>query len=665
MLQKESAKKRIFELRELIRYHEKKYYVENNPEISDYEFDQLLKELERLESLYPELSTPDSPTQRVGGEPAEGFPTVRHEIPMLSLDNTYTYEELKEFHNRVKKGLPGQEINYVTELKIDGLSISITYENGKLLRGVTRGDGEKGEDVTLNVRTIRSIPLYIKEKGKVEVRGEVYLPIKSFEKLNQEREKKEELLFANPRNAAAGSMRTLDPREVAGRGLDSFIYYIFKDGKELRNSHWENILMLRELGFKTNPHARFCKDIEDVIAFCEEWAEKKDKIDYDIDGVVVKVNSISQQKALGATSKFPRWAISYKYPPKQATTRIRDIVVQVGRTGALTPVALFDPVELSGSTISRATLHNEDEIKRKDIRIGDTVLIEKAGEVIPHVVTVIKEKRKGDEKIFHMPKKCPVCSGETFRPEGEAVSRCLNVSCPAKIKESILHFASRDAMNIEGLGEALVDQLINKGLVKKLSDIYRLKYEDLVELERMGPKSSQNLLDEVEKSKKNDLARLLFALGIRYVGEHIAEVLANNFEDIEELIKADEEGLLNIREIGEKVATSIVLFFSQKENLELIKKLKSFGINMRSVEKIQIKDTLKGKSFIITGALSKYTREEAKNLIERYGGKVVSSISSKTDFLIVGKEPGSKFEKAKELGIKMLYEEEFLKLIEE
>lgn len=665
-MKREEAEKRIKELREEIRYHERKYYVENTPVISDYQFDMLMKELEHLESLFPDLITPDSPTQRVGGEPAEGFPTVFHDKPMLSLDNTYSYEEIREFEKRIKRIIPEEKIDYVAELKIDGLSMSIVYENGILVRGVTRGDGIKGEDVTHNVRTIRSIPLKIEETRKVEVRGEIYLPFASFKKINEERMEKGEPLFANPRNAAAGSMRTLDPKEVAGRGLDSFIYYIFIDGNEPFETHWENLSLLKKLGFKTNPNSRYCRDIEEVIEFCEEWNEKKEKLDYEIDGVVIKVNSVRLQKLLGATSKFPRWAIAYKYPPKQAVTKLKEIIVQVGRTGALTPVAVFDPVELSGSTVSRATLHNEEEVQRKDIRIGDYIIVEKAGEVIPYVVGPVKERRTGEEKIFVMPKNCPVCGSEVYKPEGEVISRCLNASCPAKVKESILHFASRKAMNIEGLGDALVDQLVEKNLVRSISDLYHLKYEDLVKLERMGPKSSKNLLEQIEKSKENDLSKLIYALGIRYVGEHIAEILAENFDSIDELARAKREELLRIREIGEKVAESIEMFFKQKENLELIERLKSAGVNVKSKrEKKVVKDILKGKTFVITGTLSKYRREEAEKLIISLGGKVSSSVSSKTDYLIVGSDPGSKLEKAKALGIKTISEEEFLKMIEE
>ncbi|MGQ9617768.1 MAG: NAD-dependent DNA ligase LigA [Candidatus Aminicenantia bacterium] len=663
---REEAEKRIKELREEIRYHEIKYYVENAPVISDYQFDQLLKELEKLESQYPDLITPDSPTQRVGGEPAEGFTTVFHDKPMLSLDNTYSYEEIKQFEKRIKRIIPEEKIDYVAELKIDGLSMSIVYENGTLSRGVTRGDGIKGEDVTHNVRTIRSIPLRIEEKRKVEIRGEIYLPFSSFRKINEERLEKGEPLFANPRNAAAGSMRTLDPREVAGRGLDSFIYYIFVDGNEPLETHWENLVLLRKLGFRTNLNARYCKNIEEVIEFCEEWKEKKEKLEYEIDGVVIKVNSIRLQKLLGTTSKFPRWAIAFKYPPKQAVTKLKEIVVQVGRTGAFTPVAVFDPVELSGTTVTRATLHNEEEIQRKDIRIGDYIIVEKAGEVIPYVVGPVKERRSGEEKIFVMPKYCPECGSEVYKPEGEVISRCLNSSCPAKIKESILHFASRKAMNIEGLGEALVEQLVEKKLIKSISDLYNLRYEELVNLERMGPKSSKNLLEQIEKSKKNDLSKLIFALGIRYVGEHIAEILSENFESIDAFAKAKKEDLIKIKEIGEKVAESIEMFFKQKENLDLIERLKSAGVNVKSKkEKKVVKNILEGKTFVITGTLSRYTREQAEKLIESLGGNISSSVSSKTNYLIVGSEPGSKLEKARALGVKTISEEEFLKIIEE
>jgi DNA ligase (NAD+) len=661
-LSRDQAAKRILKLREEIKYHEKKYYVDNDPQISDYEFDLLVKELKDLERLYPDLVTPESPTQRVGEKPVEGFPAVTHKLPMLSLDNCYTVEELREFEERTKKLLPEEKIEYVAELKIDGLGISILYRGGKYAQAVTRGDGVRGDDVTSNVKTIRSLPLLVNDSREIEVRGEVYLPYESFQKINKEQERQGKQLFANPRNAASGSIRLLDPREVASRKLDAFLYYIFVEGRELP-TQWDSLKKLRELGFKTNPHSRRCSTLEDVIALWEEWREKRDHLDYDVDGIVVKVNSAEKRRALGTTAKSPRWAISFKFPARQATTRIKEIRVQVGRTGALTPVAILEPVRLSGTTITRSTLHNEDEIKRKDIRIGDYVLIERSGDVIPKVVSVMKERRTGKEKKFIFPVHCPVCGSSTFRPEGEVIARCTNPSCPAKLRASLLHFASRRAMNIEGLGDALVDQLLEKKLVRTIPDIYSLRYDDLAGLERMGPKSSQNLLDEIKISKQRDLAALIFALGIRHVGERLAQTLAQHFKTLDALAKASSEELPQVEDVGPTVAESIVFFFRQPENIELLKKLKEAGLNFRSREEQRAERPLEGKTFVLTGTLSSFSREEAKEIIESLGGKVASSVSTKTDYLVIGESPGSKVDKARELGIATLSEEGFLKLV--
>lgn len=658
---KEEAAKRIEELRQQIRYHEKKYYVDNDPQISDYEFDCLVKELEQLESLYPDLITPDSPTQRVGEQPVEGFPSVVHSIPMLSLDNCYNQEEFLEFVQRIEKLLPGEKIEFVTELKIDGLGIAIIYRGGHFAQAITRGDGFRGDDVSANVKTIRSLPLSIPLQAEVEVRGEIYLPFSSFEKINQEREAKGESLFANPRNAAAGTIRLLDPREVAQRNLDVFLYYIFVNGQS-QESQWQNLQLLKELGFKINPHVRLCGSVKEVIDYYEYWKDRRDDLDYDVDGIVVKVNSTRQQQALGSTAKFPRWAIAYKFPARQATTKIIDIKVQVGRTGALTPVAILEPVQLSGTTISRSTLHNEEEIRRKDIRIGDYVLIERSGDVIPKVVSVMKERRTGQEKPFSFPTRCPVCGSPVFKPEGEVISRCINPSCPARLRESLLHYASRRAMNIEGLGEALVDQLLAQKLVQSIPDLYHLKKEDLVKLERMGPKSAQNLLDQIEASKHQDLARLLYALGIRYVGERTAQTLAEHFQSLEALSKASLEELLALPDIGPKVAESIVFFFQQKENQELIRRLKEAGV--RGEAKVTTEPTAQpfvGLTFVLTGELEHYTRDEAREIIERLGGRVTSSVSRKTSVVIMGRNPGSKLQKAKDYNITIWDEEEFLR----
>jgi len=661
-LSRDQAAKRILKLREEIKYHEKKYYVDNDPQISDHEFDLLVKELKALERIYPDLVTPESPTQRVGEKPVEGFPTATHALPMLSLDNCFTVEELREFEERIKRLLPGEKIEYVAELKIDGLSISILYKGGKYAQGVTRGDGVRGDDVTSNVKTIRSLPLHISDSRDIQVRGEVYLPFESFQRINAEQEKSGRPLFANPRNAASGSIRLLDPREVAARKLDAFLYYMFVEGKELP-TQWEGLKKLKNLGFKINPQSRLCSGLEEVIGFWEEWRDQRDRLDYDVDGIVIKVNSAEQRTALGTTAKSPRWAISFKFPARQATTRIKDIRVQVGRTGALTPVADLEPVRLSGTTITRSTLHNEDEIKRKDIRVGDYVLIERSGDVIPKVVAVMKERRTGKERKFVFPTRCPVCGASTFRPEGEAIARCANVSCPAKLRESLLHFASRRAMNIEGLGEALVDQLLETKLVRAISDLYSLRYDDLVGLERMGSKSSQNLLDEIKNSKQRDLQALLFALGIRHVGERLAQTLAQNFRTLDILAKASVEDLTRVEDVGPTVAESIAFFFLQPENIELLQKLKQAGLNFRSREERRGDRPLAGKSFVLTGTLSKFPREEAAEIIESLGGKVASSVSSKTNYLVVGEAPGSKLDKARQLGIRILNEEGFLKLI--
>jgi DNA ligase (NAD+) len=658
------AARRIQKLREEISGHEKKYYVDNNPQISDAEFDRLVRELQDLELRFPELVTPESPTQRIGEKPAEGFPTVTHNLPMLSLDNCFNVEELRDFEERIQKLLPGERIEYVAELKIDGLSISVLYRNGKFAQAVTRGDGLRGDDVSSNVKTIRSLPLAIGDRRDIEVRGEVYLPFESFRKINREQEDQGRPAFANPRNAAAGSIRLLDPKEVGRRRLDAFVYYLYVDGREWP-TQWEGLGKLRELGFKANPNSRYCRTLQGVIDFWEEWREKREELDYDVDGIVIKVNSAEQRAALGTTAKSPRWAISFKFPARQATTRIKEIRVQVGRTGALTPVAVLEPVKLSGTTITRSTLHNEDEIERKDIRVGDWVLIERSGDVIPRVVAAMKERRTGREKRFVFPKRCPICGSTAFRPEGEVISRCTNPSCPAKLRESLLHFSWRRAMNIEGLGEALVDQLIEKRLVRSIPDIYSLRYDDLVGLERMGPKSSQNLLAEIGNSKKRDLAAFIFALGIRHVGERLARTLAEYFGTLEALAAASTEVLIQVEDVGPTVAESIVFFFSQPENIALLRRLKEAGLDFKSEAKKDGPKPLADKTFVLTGTLTKWGRVEAKERIERRGGKVTSSVSSKTDYLVVGESPGSKLSNARELGITILDEEEFLKLIGE
>jgi DNA ligase (NAD+) len=655
------ARARAERLRREILGHEKKYYVDNDPQISDPEFDKLVRELKDLEARFPDLVTPESPTQRVGEKPSEGFATVTHRTPMLSIDNVYNEEELREFEDRVRKLLPGQTVEYVAELKIDGLGISVIYRGGKFAQAVTRGDGVRGDDVTGNVKTLKSLPLVIEARQEVEARGEVYLPFESFRAINRDREEKGEALFANPRNAAAGSLRLLDPREVASRNLSVFLYYLFIDGRE-EPTQWGALQKLKRLGFKTNPHSRLCRTIDEILAFFKEWAEKRDRLDYDADGIVIKVNAAAQRETLGFTAKSPRWAVSFKFPARQATTRVKDIVIQVGRTGALTPVAVLEPVKLSGTTISRSTLHNEEELRRKDVRVGDHVLIERSGDVIPQVVSVMKDRRTGREKPFAWPSKCPVCKSAVFKPEGEVISRCVNPSCPAKVRESILHFAGRRAMDIDGLGEALVDQLLGAKLVRSIPDLYGLTRDSLVELERMGPKSSDNLLDEIGKSKARALDRVIFALGIRHVGERMAQVLAAHFKSLDALARAGEEELIKVEDVGPKVAESIRFFFAQPENRELIRRLKDAGLSMRTREQGAARRPLEGQTFVITGTLSGFTREEAQKRLENLGAKVASSVSKNTTSLIAGESPGSKLDKAKELGVKIVGEEEFRKL---
>ena len=657
-----SDRDRAEELRRRILYHEKKYYVDNDPQISDAEFDRLVLELADLEARCPDLVTPESPTQRVGEKPLEGFPSVVHRTPMLSIDNGYDEDEIREFEGRVRKLLPGRAIAYTAELKIDGLGISIVYRDGKFARAVTRGDGLRGDDVSANVKTIRAVPLVVDAPGEVEVRGEIYMPFASFRKLNEEREERGEPLFANPRNAAAGSIRLLDPKEVAGRNLNVFLYYLTVEGKE-EDGQWRSLRRLKEMGFPTNPHSRFCPALDDVLAYYKEWVEKRDGLDYDADGIVVKVDAAADRRELGTTAKAPRWAISYKFPARQATTRVNDIVIQVGRTGALTPVAVLEPVRLSGTVISRSTLHNEDELRRKDVRIGDMVLIERSGDVIPSVVAVMKERRKGRLRRLVWPKKCPSCGSEVFRPEGEVISRCVNASCPARLRESILHYAARRAMDIDGLGEAVVDQLLAAKLVRTIPDLYGLRYDDLVGLERLGPKSSRNLLDEVEASKTRDLARLVFALGIRHVGEKLAQTLAGRFRTLDALEAAKAEDLVKVEDVGPKVAESVLFFFAQPEARDLVGRLRQAGVNTAARADEGGEKPLAGQVFVITGTLSGLARDEARELLEKLGAEVGSSVTRKTTALVVGESPGSKLDKARELGVRTLGEAEFLELV--
>jgi DNA ligase (NAD+) len=658
-LNKNEAKKQIKKLHDEINHHNYKYYVENNPVISDYEYDMLLKKLEVLEAEFPELITSDSPTQRIGGEPLKGFKTVEHKIAMLSLDNTYSYDELREFDERVKKNVA--DVEYICEPKIDGVSIALIYENGVLVRGATRGDGIQGDDVTANLRTIHSIPLRLQgpELQNAEVRGEVYFPITTFKKFKKQQEKKGEQVFANPRNAAAGSLRQLDPRIVAARPLDTFIYYISHSDKDFQ-THEKALEILRTTGFRVNLLIKKVKNIEEAIKFCAELETKRESLDYEIDGVVLKVNSFSQQTELGSTIKHPRWAIAFKFTAKQATTRLNDIVIQVGRTGTLTPVAILDPVQVGGVMVSRATLHNFDELKRKDIRIGDMVLVERSGDVIPQVVKSIIEKRKGEEKVRAIPKKCPVCGSDVIRTLEEVAVRCPNKQCPARLKWRIEYFASRDAMDIDHLGGQTIDKLIEKGLVDTIADLYRLTKEDLLTLEGFKDKSVENLLESIEKSKHQGLARLIYGLGIRHVGKFAAQLLASQYHSLDELAKKTAEELTQIHGLGEKTAEAIATFFATEENIELINKLKDIGIRTKETKK---EGKLQGKKFVFTGGLQSISRPDASDLVIKNGGVVASAVGKDIDYVVVGTDPGSKYEKAKKLGLTIIDENEFKKLV--
>jgi DNA ligase (NAD+) len=657
-----SISKKIDDLRDELRRHEHLYYVLDAPEISDAEYDAMMRELKTLEDAHPDLVTEDSPTRRVGGKPREGFVKVAHSSPMLSLDNALNDAELRDFDRRVRSLLPSEAFTYVAELKLDGLSMAVHYRDGKLAQAVTRGDGVIGEEVTENARTIRSIPLRVKSKREnLEVRGEVVLTRRAFEKLNAERDAAGLARFANPRNAAAGSIRILDPSITASRQLDYFTYFLLTDGAPAFPVHWDSLNTLEHMGFKVNPKRKLCNDVEELIAFCAEWAEKRDSLPYEIDGVVAKVNSIEQQNRLGWTAKAPRWAIAYKFVARQEQTVVENIGVQVGRTGTLTPVAHLRPVTVGGVTVSRATLHNEDEIERLGLRIGDTVLVERSGDVIPKVVRVVKEGEH--RRTFKMPDKCPVCGREVVRVEGEAASRCINTNCPARLKESVLHFAARGVMDIDGMGEALVDQLVDHGLVKNVTDIYGLKLEQLIELERMGKKSAEKLLANIDASRRAKLPRILNGLGIPFVGERTAQFLAEEFGDLDKIAAATEEELQNAEEVGPKVSQSIRRFFAEERNRDLIERLRQVGFSFTHVVKKKMVGPLQGKTFVLTGTLPKLTREEAKARIESAGGKITGSVSKKTDYVVAGEEAGSKLDRARALGVKVIDEAELLGMI--
>jgi DNA ligase (NAD+) len=658
----------IESLREEIRRHEHLYYVLDAPEISDAEFDRLMQQLKKLEAAHPDLITSDSPTQRVGGKPREGFVKVEHSRPMLSLDNAYNEQELRDWERRVRELAGTDRIEYVCEFKLDGMSLALTYRGGKLHTGVTRGDGSVGEDVTSNVRTMRSVPLVIsaaalKKAGlpnDFEVRGEVIMPLGTFERMNEERERQNLSKFANPRNAAAGTIRVLEPNIVAQRRLDFYAYFLLVGGRYYPEKHSEALEALRTAGFKVNPNHVVAHNVDELLTFIAKGEQMRDTLPYEIDGIVIKVNSMRLQERLGFTGKAPRWAIAYKYAARSGVTQVEDIKVQVGRTGKLTPVAWLKPVPIGGTTVSRATLHNEDEIERLGVKIGDWVMVERGGDVIPKVVKVMEDKPRGHRK-FKFPERCPVCQGHVVRAEGEADHRCVNANCPAKLRESTLYFAARSVMNIEGMGESLVNQLADRGLVKDVADIYELTKEKLLTLERIGDKSAQNLLDEIEQSKKQPLERVIYGLGIRFVGERTAEFLAEHFGSMDALMNASEEELKEVNEVGPRVAESIRQFFDEPRNRALVERLRKYLIF--TGKKKERGTALAGKTFVLTGTLPNRSRDEAKRMIEDAGGKVVGSVSKKTDYVVAGADPGSKLDKAKELGVKVIDEEGMLGLV--
>jgi DNA ligase (NAD+) len=660
-----SVREGISELRRKIRHHEYLYYVLDNPKISDAAFDRLVQELKRLEDAHPELITPDSPTQRVGGLPRKGFEALPHRPPMLSLDNAFSYEQLDDFDRRVRQLIGRDSVDYVAEHKYDGLSISLAYENGVLVRGLTRGDGSTGENVTANVKAIRSIPLSVdlaecKRVGlspDFEVRGEIMMSRKAFLELNRQQEEQGGKRFANPRNAAAGAVRVLDPSITASRRLDFFAYFLMAGGRFAFPRHSQSLEAASRLRFKASEDWKCCRSIEEVKKYCDAWESRREKLPYEIDGIVVKVNETSLQQELGFTAKAPRWAIAYKYPARQETTVVKEVFFNVGRTGALTPVAMLEPVAVGGVMVSRSTLHNMDEVERLGVAAGDTVLIERAGDVIPHVLKVVE--RGKTRRPVQVPERCPECGTRIHRSPDEVAYRCVNVACPARRKESLIHFASRHAMNIDGLGEKIVDQLVDRGLVKDFADLYHLKLEDVAGLERRAEKSAQNLLDEIQVSKKSSLARLIYALGIRFVGERTGQLLAEHFGSMQALAEASEEQLTEVTEVGPKVAAAIAEFFSERANRRVVERLREAGVNPKHERVAQRSDRLAGKSFVFTGALAGRSREEAGAQVVANGGKVSSSVSKQTDYVVVGSDPGSKFDKAKSLGLTILNEDEF------
>ena len=664
-MNKKQAEERIKELRKTVEYHAKKYYDEDKPEITDFEYDMMMLELRTLESQYPELITTNSLTQKVGGTVKKGFQKVEHEVPLQSLQDVFNFEEIETFEERVKKQASENEIEnpqYVVETKIDGLSAALEYVEGKFVRGATRGNGLVGEDVTENLKTIKTIPQELPEKINITVRGEVFISKKDFEKMNQEREENEEELFANARNAAAGSLRQLDSNITKNRPLDIYIFNVQKiEGKEF-NSHFEELEYLSKLGFNVNPVRIYCQTIEEVKKAINKIGEDREKLTYGIDGAVVKVDNLKLREIMGTTSKVPKWAIAYKYPPERKETTLKDIVCQVGRTGVITPMAILDPVKVAGSTISKTTLHNEDFIKEKGLKIGDKVIIQKAGDVIPEIVETVISKRTGEEKDFEMPRTCPVCGAEAIREEGEAAVRCTGIECPAKLYRNLVHFVSREAMNIDGLGENIIGVLLEKKMISNIADIYDLKFEDIASLKKNGKKFAQNLIDSINASKENDLYRLITALGIRHVGVKAAKILAKQYDNMDNLSKATIENLSQVEDIGPIVANSIREFFEQEQTKDLIKRLKDAGVNMQRQKNDNEDDRFAGMTFVLTGSLEKYSREEASNIIEKFGGKTSSSVSKKTSYVLAGEDAGSKLTKAQSLGVQIITEEEFEKM---
>ena len=663
-MNREDARKRIDELKEITAYHAKRYYDDDDPEISDFEYDMLMLELRNLENQFPDLITSDSLTQHVGGTVKEGFEKVEHEVPLQSLQDIFDYDELYAFDERVKKALgDDSEVKYIVETKIDGLSVSLEYKNGQFVRGATRGNGLVGEDITENLKTIKHIPKKLKEPVDIIVRGEVFIGKLEFDQMNEERQANEEALFANARNAAAGSLRQLDSSVTAQRPLDIYIFNVQKSDSIEFKSHLESLEYLEKLGFNVNPVKVPCNSVEDVIKEIENIGENREDLTFGIDGAVIKVDSLSQREILGVNFKTPKWAIAYKYPPEQKETILKEIALQVGRTGAITPMAILEPVKVAGSTISKTTLHNEDFIKEKDLKIGDTVIIQKAGDVIPEVVGVVKEKRTGREIDFEMPRKCPVCGADAVREEGEAAVRCIGIECPAKQYRNILHFASREAMNIKGLGDSIIEEFLNRELIKNIADLYTLNLDDIASLKKNGQKFAQNLIDSINQSKSNEFYRVINGLGIRHIGVKAAKSLAKNFKNIDALQEATVESLLQIDDMGEIMAESVHEFFSQEQTKDLIEKLKSYGVNMKVEENSLIDNRFEGMVFVLTGGLENYSRKEAEDIIESFGGKTSSSVSKKTTYVLAGEDGGSKLTKAQSLGIPIINENEFIEMI--